>query len=373
MYKDGTHYIGEFANGTYNGKGEVTWGDGWHYIGSFVDGKMNGHGVLKQNDEYYYEGNFVDNKKAGKGKEESECGVYSGEFYNDRYEGLGEIHYQNGESYIGSYKNGLRNGKGKYSWPNGSVFEGLWKDDKRNGAGHYIYPNGQKVTGVWRDDKSTEHTNICTPYSLIAFFSGFSNVREEGGGSYQGDVLLCGYNIMDHIEEGWAIQFSFNQGQLAQIRKSLGVTDKKIRCKISLWKDEQMTEPFKTIKWDGKTKIMDGIFNYNEDIKSDLKPIYASWNESKFIFDIANLNSFSIFLPDRLWRHMKNVTAHDISSKTIFFLKYEYSVDGGKTYQMIGDWFRPHQAKFQLDPINDTRDAKNRFKTLEQKGAEDFF
>ena len=371
--KDNTLYIGDFKNDKYDGQGEVKWGEGWYYIGSFVEGKMRGRGVLTQNDDYRYEGDFVDNKKEGKGTEKSDNGVYIGGFHNDRYEGEGEYRYLNGELYIGSFKNGQRNGKGTYKWPNGSSYEGMWENGKRHGSGHYTYANGRKVSGVWCDDKLPEHNDIRIPCSLVPYFSGFSTEGEDGG-NFQGDELLCSYGIMDQINEGWAIQFMFSQKRIAQLQKVLNVTNKGIRCRVSMWEDEQMTRPLNTITWSGKTKIMDGIFNFNEAIEDKLMPISASWSKNSFTFDIPELKTFSIFLPNRLRSHMNNISPHDIHNKTIFYLKYEFSADGGKTYRTFGDWYRPHKACFEVVPKDDPQNSKkDRFKTLDQKGAEDFF
>ena len=43
IWPDGKKYIGEWKDGTQNGKGTMTWSAG-KYVGEFRDGGFNGHG-----------------------------------------------------------------------------------------------------------------------------------------------------------------------------------------------------------------------------------------------------------------------------------------------------------------------------------------
>jgi len=43
----------------------------------------------------------------------------------------------NGAVYSGNFLNNLYNGLGEYTWPDGRMYRGMWKDGKMHGRGHY--------------------------------------------------------------------------------------------------------------------------------------------------------------------------------------------------------------------------------------------
>ena len=63
----GFNYIGEFQNGTLNGKGTQVFDNGNKYIGEFKDGYKNGQGTLTFPDGSKYVGQFKDNAQHGRG------------------------------------------------------------------------------------------------------------------------------------------------------------------------------------------------------------------------------------------------------------------------------------------------------------------
>jgi hypothetical protein len=49
-YPDGSKYVGEYKDGTWNGMGTYTGSTGWHYEGEFRDGQYNGQGTYTDPD-----------------------------------------------------------------------------------------------------------------------------------------------------------------------------------------------------------------------------------------------------------------------------------------------------------------------------------
>ena len=56
-YEDGSKYVGEYTDGSYNGLGTHTYPDGIHWEGQWKDDKrVNGKGSIKYSDGSAYEG-----------------------------------------------------------------------------------------------------------------------------------------------------------------------------------------------------------------------------------------------------------------------------------------------------------------------------
>ena len=46
IYANGDKYVGEWKNGTFHGKGDLTLSNGGKYVGDFMDGQLHGHGTI---------------------------------------------------------------------------------------------------------------------------------------------------------------------------------------------------------------------------------------------------------------------------------------------------------------------------------------
>lgn len=72
------------------------------YKGSFFEDNFNGYGELHSKDGTIYKGKFVNNAREGKGEITSNLYEYEGYFKNDKMEGSGKIIYKRSkESYEG--------------------------------------------------------------------------------------------------------------------------------------------------------------------------------------------------------------------------------------------------------------------------------
>jgi 4-amino-4-deoxy-L-arabinose transferase-like glycosyltransferase len=58
---------------------------------------------------------------------------YSGDWKNDKRNGLGTYVWEDGQKYVGHWKNDVRHGKGAVSFKNGERLEGVWTNGKLNG------------------------------------------------------------------------------------------------------------------------------------------------------------------------------------------------------------------------------------------------
>ena len=56
--------------------------------------------------------------------------VYTGEWYNDKRNGIGINVWGNGEKYIGEWRNDKREGVGTNSYSDGEIQKGVWKNDQ---------------------------------------------------------------------------------------------------------------------------------------------------------------------------------------------------------------------------------------------------
>ena len=90
---------------------KYTWDDGTKYVGDWQDATFNGQGTLTYSNGDRYVGEWRNGKKHGKGS-------YT---------------YANGTKCFGEYKNDLLNGKARCTFADGDVLEGIWKNHKFTG------------------------------------------------------------------------------------------------------------------------------------------------------------------------------------------------------------------------------------------------
>ena len=88
---DSWEYVGSYKNGTWNGKGMITWSNGDKYEGDWKNGTRTGNGTYTFNE-----------KRKGYGYK------YVGGFLNGAYHGKGTWYYVGGGSEKCEYKNGKR-------------------------------------------------------------------------------------------------------------------------------------------------------------------------------------------------------------------------------------------------------------------------
>jgi hypothetical protein len=132
-YNLGT-YKGEVKHDIPHGRGSFEGNDGHVYIGNFENGKKHGHGILtckskykvsKLSIDYTYVGEWKDGSMDGKGK----CTYIDGNEYNGEWKmgqrnGKGVLRLVNGDEYDGDWLDDKRHGKGLYSYAN--RYEGEW-------------------------------------------------------------------------------------------------------------------------------------------------------------------------------------------------------------------------------------------------------
>ena len=157
-------YEGQFENNQYNGFGTLylTCDHNYIYTGSFVKGKMHGKGMIN-NQITQNEYSFDDNKEMIK---------YEGDFCNDKMEGFGESHYNNGDSYKGEWENNEFDGEGKYYYKGKLIYEGHFNKGLKSGVGTEYYLDGsKKYSGDFLNDK----------------YNGKGTFYKENGDYYEGD------------------------------------------------------------------------------------------------------------------------------------------------------------------------------------------
>ena len=149
-FKNGTKIIGYFKEGElYGWCMEI--GSSDIFIGPFFDNKkLTGWGEkfsLKK--KVIYKGEFIDGEKNGKGEEDSNEGIFVGNYYHDKKNGKGKMIYKlSGDIYEGDYKNDLFDGKGHYIWKmTGQQYTGDYKNGLMHGKGLLEYSEGEYYKG----------------------------------------------------------------------------------------------------------------------------------------------------------------------------------------------------------------------------------
>jgi hypothetical protein len=140
------------------------------YRGSFHDGEFHGFGRLEEplsfTEKAIYEGNWAIGKRSGRGKYYDGKGdLYIGEWRDDKRHGRGSYFVsigrwnenqhtefwlsRNTENYTGEFFNDLYQGQGIYRWKNGNRYEGGFFANDRHGFGTFYYSTGTARKQLW--------------------------------------------------------------------------------------------------------------------------------------------------------------------------------------------------------------------------------
>ena len=146
-------YVGEFANGVKQGKGNLSSKDNkYNYEGDWLNDKFEGFGTLF-NQEEKYNGNFKEGKYHGEGNLYKKNGEqYIGEFNNGIFV-KGKIKFNNGDSYEGNIINNLMEGKALYKYKNGDIFKGTFLKGKKKFGSMTFNEGKNKYEGYFENDK----------------------------------------------------------------------------------------------------------------------------------------------------------------------------------------------------------------------------
>lgn len=169
---NGTVYDGEFTLGRRNGLGTEYYANEELYTGSWADDRQEGEGTYRSktgvayqgvwssgtlaklnfygetNDnnerdgtgisidgDCEYNGEWLRGKRHGTGSAHYEDGrIYTGQFYEDRVEGVGRLLLADTSVYTGAFKDGMRHGEGMLKQPDGTILIGHWVQDRLHGA-----------------------------------------------------------------------------------------------------------------------------------------------------------------------------------------------------------------------------------------------
>ena len=162
FHKNGSKYKGQWKKDKFHGTGIYIWIDGGRYEGEFKMGLKHGKGKEILSDKWKgdkYDGEYSFGLKSGKGTYRFKNGdIYVGEFKNDKRHGQGKYFYSKGGEYIGEFKDGKFHGQGTHVLKNGSKYVGEFKHDKPHGHGTFTYLDGRKIVGEFRNGKSWKTT-----------------------------------------------------------------------------------------------------------------------------------------------------------------------------------------------------------------------
>ncbi len=117
---DGKSYEGTWKNDLWNGFGKRTWGEGNTYLGTYKDGSCEGPGMqLNQNYDIVYYGEFHKCYAHGQGGHiqhlpDGTKEIKSGQFFENKLDGYGEVTYSNGDTYKGNWEMDSPVGYGEY-------------------------------------------------------------------------------------------------------------------------------------------------------------------------------------------------------------------------------------------------------------------
>eukprot|EP01065_Artemidia_motanka_P001222 TRINITY_DN10564_c0_g1_i1.p1 TRINITY_DN10564_c0_g1~~TRINITY_DN10564_c0_g1_i1.p1 ORF type:complete len:972 (+),score=283.17 TRINITY_DN10564_c0_g1_i1:110-3025(+) len=146
-------YVGHFANGLEDGRGNFTFLNGSVYKGGFVAGLFHGWGVYTDAEGNVYEGQWREGLQWGQGTLTGvNSHVYVGDWVRDEKHGKGQ--YRCSEyTYDGDWNHGFMEGQGTLSFAAGASYVGQFCQDKEHGRGVYQHKDGYKYDGHFQMGK----------------------------------------------------------------------------------------------------------------------------------------------------------------------------------------------------------------------------
>lgn len=146
---EGRKYRGEWDSDKKrpSGLGIVKFADGSEYRGQFYNDKFNGRGQITRPNGSVFWGDWKDGKAQGNGT--FFCGLenslYEGVWVDDKQNGKGREEWEEGQVfYVGDYVNGKKTGMGAFK-TEGSVYEGDFVEGRFHGKGVYHFQSENKV------------------------------------------------------------------------------------------------------------------------------------------------------------------------------------------------------------------------------------
>ncbi|XP_029466007.1 MORN repeat-containing protein 4 isoform X2 [Rhinatrema bivittatum] len=98
----------------------------------------------------------------------------SGEEYDGRRHGVGQLSFADGSIYVGQFENGLFSGCGVLTFPDGSRYEGEFVQGKFQGAGVFTRYDNMKFEGEFKSGR-------VEGYGLLTFPDGSHGIPKNEG------------------------------------------------------------------------------------------------------------------------------------------------------------------------------------------------
>ena len=182
---------------------------------------------IKNNLDFVYIGDLDNNElMINYGKLWCKEFSYHGNFYNNNFNGLGVLTFENDIKYDGNFKDGEFNGYGILYYNNSEYYEGEFFKGKENGYGTLYFKNKIKSKGIW-------NLGILEKTEYISNYYDNDNLKYNG--KYRDNTYIREGNGTSFLEDG-TIEFEgifndnkFSNGKLYYNNKLLfnGTFDEK--------------------------------------------------------------------------------------------------------------------------------------------------
>ena len=136
-----------------------------------------------------YEGELIFSQNASNGSNKIRSGrgtmtyfngnKYTGEWVDDRFDGVGEYIWADGKKFTGNFKKDKIDGNGTGFWPDGRIYKGEYSNDLAHGTGLVTLPDGRAFEGIFENDYPVEGLMIeCDGTAFFATFDSRTHVSE---------------------------------------------------------------------------------------------------------------------------------------------------------------------------------------------------
>jgi hypothetical protein len=153
---NGDVYTGHFNDNTqFEGEGKLVFGNkSGIYTGNFKNNHFYGLGRIQRTNGFYLVGEFINDNDLTKVKyynNQNESITFN-EYLGIPKSGYAKVEY-NDCTYEGNFKRSKQNGQGSKQWSKINRYVGEFEDNKMSGTGTYYCADGAIYTGDFKDDK----------------------------------------------------------------------------------------------------------------------------------------------------------------------------------------------------------------------------
>ena len=202
LFSDKSSFAAFFTNNFANGICSYFDNKNGNFVGEYLKSIPNGFGIFSSN-SLKITGNFKSNSFSGIVKEKNFNYIFSGNYINNKKNGIGTFIWEDGTIYEGEFINNEMTGFCIITFPNNNKFKGEILNSKMNGYGEFYFNNGKKYFGFYKNDKRDGFGLFVWNEKVLEAFVGFWTKGYQCGPGIKIKGENFRYGIWNRNKEIW--------------------------------------------------------------------------------------------------------------------------------------------------------------------------